>query len=53
MYVRTPKGIMYLLSQDETTVYCYDDQTGKEETFLRTECSLIFDIKKQISFNPQ
>lgn len=37
--IRTPKGIMYLIDQDEQFVYCYDDQTGKDETFLLSECS--------------
>jgi hypothetical protein len=30
---QTPKGIMYIISIQGTTVFCYDDQTGKEETF--------------------
>jgi hypothetical protein len=28
---------MYLISKDELFAYCYDDQTGKEETFLISE----------------
>jgi hypothetical protein len=35
--VKTPKGIMYLLSMDDTHAYCYDDQTGNEEVFLISE----------------
>lgn len=31
--VNTPKGIMYLISSDESFAYCYDDQTGKDEKF--------------------
>jgi hypothetical protein len=33
----TPKGIMYLIKTDNEFAYCYDDQTGKEETFLLKE----------------
>lgn len=35
--IRTPKGIMYLISTDEVYAYCYDDQTGKDEKFLLSE----------------
>ena len=37
--VHTPKGIMYLMDKDEIFVYCYDDETGKEEKFLIEEVS--------------
>ncbi len=41
-YVITPKGIMYLLSQDKQNAYCYDDQTGKNETFPINEIRKYF-----------
>lgn len=37
--VRTPNGIMYLISTNETFAYCYDDQTGKDEKFLLSQIS--------------
>lgn len=39
--IRTPKGIMYLISSDEQTAYCYDDQTGRDEVFLLTEIQFL------------
>ncbi len=39
--VRTPKGIMYLIDTDDTCAYCYDDQTGKHETFLLKDVEAI------------
>lgn len=35
--VQTPKGIMYLVKTIGDKALCYDDQTGKEETFLKSE----------------
>lgn len=41
MMVKTPKGIMYLISQDDIYAYCYDDKTGQNEKFLLAEIEFI------------